>query len=293
MNGPKEPRRCQPRRSQRPLRELASSLHPSGAPVQPVDWAADGLINSVIRPTLEELNFDVYVAHEIASPGSITKQVIQHLLEDDLVIANLTELNPNVMYELAVRHAKRLPVVILAEEGTTLPFDISDERTIFFSNDMEGVRELRPRLKGTTEVAVDEKEPDNPIYRVAEAQVMREVVAKGDTEQYVLKRLEEIADSVSQLRSRQSSQRAISTETQFTYRLLLKGSQSDARVFINSMAQQSRLLSARFEETNNGDTKVNVATQGPILMATLKKISEETNVELLEASVTRAIEPEW
>jgi hypothetical protein len=239
------------------------------------------------------LNFDVYVAHEIASPGSITKQVIQHLLEDDLVIANLTELNPNVMYELAVRHAKRLPVVILAEEGTTLPFDISDERTIFFSNDMEGVRELRPRLKGTTEVAVDEKEPDNPIYRVAEAQVMREVVAKGDTEQYVLKRLEEIADSVSQLRSRQSSQRAISTETQFTYRLLLKGSQSDARVFINSMAQQSRLLSARFEETNNGDTKVNVATQGPILMATLKKISEETNVELLEASVTRAIEPEW
>lgn len=153
--------------------------------------SADGLIDSVIGPMCESLDLEMFVAHRMDTSGSITGQVLEHLLNDDLVIANLTELNPNVMYELAVRHSARLPVVSLAEEGTALPFDISDERTIFYVNDMAGATKLGPVLEKMANEALRDEEPDNPVYRAATHKVMKELHPRGDFQSYLLERLEQ------------------------------------------------------------------------------------------------------
>ena len=90
------------------------------------------------------------VAHKISEPGSITKQVISEIYDSKLVIANLTNRNPNVMYELALRHAIGKPAIMIAEKGTLLPADIITQRTIFYQNDAKGVLELRDELKKDT-----------------------------------------------------------------------------------------------------------------------------------------------
>jgi hypothetical protein len=175
-------------------------ISPLGGDKSETRRKADGLINAVLKPVLEDLKFKSLAPHDIDTPGSITRQVIYHLLNDTLVIANLTELNPNVMYELAVRHAKRLPVVVVAEEGTVLPFDIVTERTIFYANDMAGVELLKPRLRKTIIDALAEVEPDNPIYRAITSQVIQQVSAPNDLQSYMLSKLEEISSQVNKLR---------------------------------------------------------------------------------------------
>ena len=161
--------------------------------------AATGLLKSVIRPVMhDELGYEVKASHEISEAGSITNQIIERLLEVEMVVANLTGLNPNVMYELAVRHAKRLPVVAIAERGTDLPFDLSDERTIFYTNDMEGAAELKRKLRVAAERAAADEEPDNPVYRAAETSVLKRVATSG-FEQYIIQRFEDLESSVNQI----------------------------------------------------------------------------------------------
>jgi len=181
------------------LEKVCFVITPIGNDNSDIRRATDGLIEAVIRPMLSEMDFCVVAAHQMDNPGSITNQIIEHLIGAKLVIANLTGLNPNVMYELAVRHAARLPVISIAERGTLLPFDIVSERTIFYTNDMSGVLELQDTLCKTVEECIKEKTPDNPVYRGKRSSIMKEEakISKDDMSVVMYNMLNEMSRQVS------------------------------------------------------------------------------------------------
>ena len=84
-------------------------------------------------------------ADQIEKPGMITKQIIEYILKSHLVIADLSFHNPNVFYELSLRHACRLPTVQVVRKSDKIPFDIDKFRTVQI--DTSSIYTLVPKLE--------------------------------------------------------------------------------------------------------------------------------------------------
>lgn len=86
--------------------------------------------NHIVEPAMEGLGLTVVRADEIGTAGMITSTIIEYLRHSKLVIADLTSLNPNVFYEIAVRHACKLPIIQIRRKGEILPFDVGQINTV-------------------------------------------------------------------------------------------------------------------------------------------------------------------
>ncbi|CAJ0900484.1 hypothetical protein R20233_04494 [Ralstonia sp. LMG 32965] len=106
---------------------------------------ADLFMSSLVQPALEELGLTVVRADQIGEPGMITTQILEYLKRSRLAIADLSYLNPNVFYEVALRHALRLPVVQIIRKADRLPFDVNQSRTLIF--DTSDIYSLVPKLQ--------------------------------------------------------------------------------------------------------------------------------------------------
>jgi tetratricopeptide (TPR) repeat protein len=98
---------------------------------RPIDF--DRIYAELIRPALESAGLEVFRADEEQSAGDIRADMFQELLMADLVVADLTLDNPNVWYELGVRHALRARGVILVQgPRAAQPFDIYTDRKLSY-----------------------------------------------------------------------------------------------------------------------------------------------------------------
>lgn len=137
---------------------------------------SDQIFKHVISPAVEECGYSPLRADHISEPGIITSQVIQHIVNDPLVIADLSGRNPNVFYELAVRHAIKKPLVQIIKKGESIPFDVAGTRTIHVDHhDLDSVEEAKKEIvKQIKSVEKDAGEVDSPISVALDLQILRQ-----------------------------------------------------------------------------------------------------------------------
>ena len=83
------------------------------------------VLEHLFRPALEQLDFEV-IPPTVAGADLIQAQIIQNLETSDLVLCDMSSLNPNVFFELGIRTALNRPVCMLRDNVTpTVPFDNS------------------------------------------------------------------------------------------------------------------------------------------------------------------------
>lgn len=88
------------------------------------------VLRSLITPAGLEAGFRVETANRQGS-DVIQSTIINELLEADLVIADLTDHNPNVLFELGLRMAEDKPVALVKAAGTGRVFDVDNMLRVF------------------------------------------------------------------------------------------------------------------------------------------------------------------
>jgi len=91
------------------------------------------VLDSIIIPAGIEAGFNVETANKQGS-DVIQSTIINDLLEADLVIADLTDHNPNVLFELGMRMANDLPVALIKTKDTGKIFDVDNMLRVYEYN---------------------------------------------------------------------------------------------------------------------------------------------------------------
>lgn len=134
-----------------------------------------GWYEVVIAPAVVTAGHHPVLSAAEEQPGAINDEIRTHLAYDPMVLVDLggadpeDDPNPNVMYELGIRHALGMPLVIMAWEGQRLPFDVSNQRVIMLGRDLLDIEANKKKIVSFIQSAAEGKyyRPMDAVGRIA------------------------------------------------------------------------------------------------------------------------------
>lgn len=126
----------------------------------------DKVDQALIAPALLACKLDGNTTAKVVGAGSIHQDMFQLILQEELVLCDITVHNPNVFYELGVRHALRKRRTVLIKgtpSADSMPFDIAGIRYMTYpvGNPGAALAELVSVINATL---ADEKVTDSPVF---------------------------------------------------------------------------------------------------------------------------------
>ena len=141
---------------------IVTAIGESGTPTRE---RADNVYRYLIAPVCEELGYKPVRVDHVNAVDNINETVINYLKTAPMVVADMTEHNPNAFYELGFRQALELPLVPIIKVGERLPFDVITTRTVFYDTDVAKIEESKENLKAKIQSFKNFEMPENRAER--------------------------------------------------------------------------------------------------------------------------------
>jgi len=127
----------------------------------------DLVYEDVIKEPAISAGLEPQRCDEIQTSGSIHRDMFERIARDEVAVVDISLLNPNVFYELGVRHALRPAVTVLIKNrSTTVPFNINDQRVIEYPGKDGTYRDAREHIRRFIENGLKSTTPDSPIFTI-------------------------------------------------------------------------------------------------------------------------------
>lgn len=194
-------------------KKLCFFITPIGDEKSDIRKRSDQVFRHIIKSIAEKCGYEASRADQMSESGYITSQVINHLMDDDLVIADLTDGNPNVYYELAIRHCVKKPVILIMQSDQKIPFDVSGIRIIHFNyQDLDSVEACKKNL--INQIKSIEQDPpkiDSPISAAINLNfIMQSDDPVGTSNAEIISKLQDIQYRISNIESSSLSKQYMS-----------------------------------------------------------------------------------
>jgi hypothetical protein len=123
------------------------------------------IFETAIHPAAESNSLNCLRADMMMDPGIITDQIQTGIHDSIVCVADLTGINRNVVYEVALAHSIGKTVILITQDDPdTLPFDLRQFRVFKYSSTSDGLFRLKETLSKSLSVAV--RFPDSPVKHI-------------------------------------------------------------------------------------------------------------------------------
>ena len=155
---------------------------------------SDRVMEYILTPVADALGYELFRA-DLSRHEKVSESISKGIFESDIVIADLSDKNPNVFYELGKRHAWKGRCVHLINNISTIPFDLQDYRVYEYNFSSTKVKSLKntiiDAIKTIEQTPVQTPFPLNPedVISLSGSTVLVEIITDRKNHYYLAEKL--------------------------------------------------------------------------------------------------------
>ncbi|MBA7664682.1 hypothetical protein ES703_72743 [subsurface metagenome] len=109
--------------------------------LMPFDEKFDDIYYFGIRGAVEDANMICDRADEILHAGGLIERIVEQIYRADILVADMTDHNPNVLYEVGIAHTLGKTVALVVQDVNQIPFDLRNKNHIVYGGKIKFLRE--------------------------------------------------------------------------------------------------------------------------------------------------------